>query len=292
MNNSEYVNEERKEKAKRKLATINNLPSIPYIIFEVTKLVDNPSASASQLAQIINKDQGLVTKILSVANSPLYGIPRRVSTIDFAIVILGFNHIKNIVIAISMMDAMKKVASTGFDQRKYWIHSLITAAASKRLADDLGFPQSGEVFTAGLLHDLGLPIINKYFPKEYLNIVKAVQEENLTYREAEIRELGFTHEEMAKSLMDRWNLPESLSEMVLFHHNPSYAGQNKHYAYLVHLADYMTHKLMIGDFAWDFTFYLDSGIFAVLNLGNEEYLEGFINNYKPLFEEQFNNIKF
>lgn len=283
---------ERKEKARRKLSTISNLPSIPYIIFEVNKLVENPSASASQLAQIINKDQGLVTKILSVANSPLYGIPRRVATIDFAIVILGFNHIKNIVVAISMMDAMKNMGGNGFDQKKYWTHSLVTASAAKRLADDLGFPNSGELFTAGLLHDLGLPIINRYFPKEYLNIIKAVQEENLDFHQAEIRELGFAHEEIGKILMDRWNLPETLSDIVLYHHEPANSEKNRQFTYLVHLADYMTHKLMLGDFAWDYTYGLENGIYSSLNLGNAEYMENFIVNYRPLFEEQMNNIKF
>ena len=162
--------ETKKERALRILSSVYNLPTVPFIIFEVTKILEDPMASAAQLGKIIGKDQGLVTKILSVANSPLYGIPRRVSTIDFAIVILGFNHIKNIVIALSMMDTLKKFGDGQFQQKQYWMHSFITATASKRIADDLGITTSGEAFTAGLLHDLGIPIIYKYFNKEYLQI--------------------------------------------------------------------------------------------------------------------------
>ena len=133
------VNEQNKKKVNRVLSSVYNLPSVPTLIFDVTKIIEDPKSSAAQLGQLISKDQGLVTKILSVANSPLYGIPRRVSTIEFAIVILGFNHIKNIVIALSMMEAFKNIGDTKFDQKSYWEHSLLTATAAKRIADDLGF---------------------------------------------------------------------------------------------------------------------------------------------------------
>jgi HD-like signal output (HDOD) protein len=88
-----------RERNKRLLSGIRNLPSVPFIMVEVSKMLDNPRTGASDLGKLISKDQAMVAKILSVANSPLYGLPRRVSTIEFAIVILGFDHIKNIVIA-------------------------------------------------------------------------------------------------------------------------------------------------------------------------------------------------
>ncbi|MFA8341690.1 MAG: HDOD domain-containing protein [Rhodothermaceae bacterium] len=281
-----------KNRADRVLSSISNLPTIPYVVFEVTKVIDNPSASAAQLAKIINKDQGLVTKILTVANSPLYGIPRRVSTIDFAIVILGFNHIKNIVIALSMMDAMKSASAKNFNQKQYWRHSLVVATAAKRLADDLGYPHSGEVFTAGLLHDLGIPIIHKYFKKEYDNIVRFAEDNSVTYREAEVTELGLSHEEIGKILMERWNLPENLSEVVEFHHNLNSSPQHKTICALVHLADFMTQKLQIGDFFWDEGIELNPDIIKILNLGDMEYLDKLMVNYKSLFEEQINNLDF
>lgn len=293
MNNlSPGSSDERKEKAIKVLATVNNLPSIPYVIFEVTKLLDNPASSAAQLAKIINKDQGLVTKVLTVANSPLYGIPRRVATIDFAIMILGFSHIKNIVIALSMMDAMKHISSVGFDQKKYWTHSLMIATVSKKLADDLGYAQSGEIFTAGLLHDIGIPILSKYFPSDYVKIKKAVLDENISYREAEIREFGATHQELGKALLEKWNLPETLTDVVLNHHTPSNSTNSSVFVHLVHLADYMTQKLMIGDFEWDTAYSLDKTILTKLNLGDESYIESFVIRYKSLFEEQISNFKF
>jgi HD-like signal output (HDOD) protein len=291
INNIE-VDNVRKQKTIRTLSSVYNLPTVPVIVFEVTKIIDDPRSSAGQLGKVISKDQGLVTKVLSVANSPLYGIPRRVSTIDFAIVILGFNHIKNIVIALSMMDAFKNFGGSKFDQTAYWNHSLVTATAAKRVADDLGFSFSGEAFTAGLLHDLGIPVIYKYFNKEYNEILTLVKNEGRSFIEAELIVLGNTHGEIGKILVDRWNLPIALSEVVTNHHTPSLANNDKELVAIVHLADYMTQKLGVGSFKWDENYAIDHSIIKTLNLGSEEYVENFIDSYKDLFETQLESIKF
>lgn len=279
------------ERVERILSSVYNIPTVPQIIMEVSNLIEDPKTSASILGKMISNDQGLVTKILTIANSPLHGIPRRVATIDFAIVVLGFNQVKNIVIALSMMDTLKVVGNRKFDQKRYWIHSILTAAASKRIADDLGYQTSGEVFTAGLLHDLGIPIIYKFFNKEYKQIVDAVSKTDISYLEAEEKFLGITHQEIGRYLLDRWNLPISIADVISFHHQPSKAENNKELTALVHLADNMTKQLMIGDFSWDKTTTLDPAIIEILRLGDEEYLENFIYSYKELFEDQIEAIK-
>lgn len=291
INNIE-VDDKRKQRTVRALASVYNLPTVPTIVFEVTKIIDDPKSSASELGRIIGKDQGLVTKILSVANSPLYGIPRRVSTIDFAIVILGFNHIKNIVIALSMMDAFKNFGGNKFDHKAYWEHSLVTATAAKRVADDLGFAFSGEAFTAGLLHDLGIPIIYKYFSKEYAEILSLVKSSEKSFLEAELNMLGNTHGEIGKILVDRWNLPIALSEVITNHHTPSLAGNDHELVAIIHLADYMTQRLEIGNFSWDQNYTLDQSVIKTLNLGSEEYVENFILSYKDQFETQLESLNF
>jgi HD-like signal output (HDOD) protein len=143
------------------LSSVKNLPAIPTVMIEVSKLLDNTSTSANELGKLVAKDQGLVAKILSVANSPLYGLPRKVSTIDFAIIILGFEHLKDIVMALTVLESLKGPESPRWDRKAYWIHSLMVASASKRIADDIGYQKSGEAFTAGLLHDLGIAVIQR-----------------------------------------------------------------------------------------------------------------------------------
>jgi putative nucleotidyltransferase with HDIG domain len=278
------------ERVQRILSTVYNVPSIPQVVSEVSNIIDDPKTSANILGRMISHDQGLVTKILTVANSPLHGIPRRVSTIDFAIVVLGFNQVKNIVLALSMMESLKITSENIFDLKKYWLHSILVAAASKKIAEDLGYQASGEVFTAGLLHDLGIPIIYKFFKKEFKNIINSVNEQNMTFLEAEEIHLGITHQEVGRYLVDRWNLPLAIADVINFHHKPSLTENNRELVALIHLADFMTKQLMIGDFNWDQTSTLDPETIEILRLGDSEYLENFIFSYKELFQEQIDSI--
>ncbi|MGE5362996.1 MAG: HDOD domain-containing protein [Bacteroidota bacterium] len=291
MTEAETEIQKKKEKNRYILSNVYNLPSIPLVMLEVTRLLDNPMTSAAELGRVIGRDQGLVTKVLTVANSPLYGLPRRVSTIDFAIVILGFEHIKNIVIALSMIEAFKHRSGRNLDQKSYWMHSIVTATAAKRIADDLGYHFTGEAFTAGLLHDLGIPVIHKYFNHDFERICELVNSGEMDYSSAQAEVLGLKHEEIASILSQKWNLPLTLNDAILHHHEPSESTENKALACLVHLADYMTQRLSVGAFEWDNGIQLDPFVIDTLRLGDEAYLEKFILSYRELFSVQMNSIK-
>jgi putative nucleotidyltransferase with HDIG domain len=272
------------------LLSIKNLPSVPLIMMEVTKMLSSYKTSANELGRVISRDQALVAKILSVANSPLYGLPRRVSTIEFAIVILGFDHIKNIVIALSMIEAFKNRDDKNWSRKKYWQHSVLTAVAAKRIADDLGIIKSGEAFTAGLLHDLGISVIQRYFNPEFAKISKMVREGQATYIQAEEKILGITHAEVGKYLLERWNLPQSLGDGVLYHHKPSAATENNILASIVHLADFMTQRYHDSNLLWDQNYELDPGVIQILNLGDENYLQKYMETYQQLFKNQIDTF--
>jgi len=283
--------ESRSNYYKNFLRNVQNLPSIPYMMIEVTKLLDNPRTSASELGFVISRDQGLVAKILTVANSPLYGLPRRVSTIEFAIVILGFDHIKNIVIALSMIEAFKNITEKKWNRKTFWVHSLVTAAAAKRIADDIGYPKSGEAFTAGLLHDLGISVIQRYFKDEFISICDLAENRQMSFVQAEYDILGITHQEIGNFLAEKWNLPKILSDSMLNHHEPSKNNSNNVLSAIVHLADFMTQKFSIGNFSWDENYVLDEGIIPILKLGNLDYLNKFIDSYETLFKHQIESLK-
>ena len=292
MNNESLENSTEKKTYIRLLSSIRNLPSIPIVMFEVSKLLNNPNTSASELGKMIGKDQGLVAKILTVANSPLYGLPRRVSTIEFAIVILGFEHIKNIVIALSMVEAFKKDGLKNWDSKTYWNHSILTASIAKKIADDLYLPKSGEAFTAGLLHDLGISIIQRYFNKEFNLINELVDNQQMRYLKAEEQILGLTHQEIGKFLISRWNLPSSLGDVICNHHYPSRSEENKVIASIIHLADYMTQYLNTGGFYWDENIELDNNVVQILNFGNETNLMKYIDSYSDLLKNQIETLIF
>ena len=285
MDNQTAELEKVREKKINNLLSIRNLPSIPVVMFEVTKLLENPKTNANDLGKIISMDQGLVAKILTVANSPLYGLPRRVSTIEFAIVILGFEHIKNIVIALSMIEAFKGNDSKEIDKKSYWLHSLVTAFAAKRIADDFRYRKSGEAFTAGLLHDLGISVIQRFFNPDFLKIVDYVKEKGCDHLTAENQILGINHQDIGQFLIDKWNLPPILGDVILHHHDPAKA-ENKQLSAIVHLADYMTQKLGIGAFNWDEFLHFDPFIMEVFNFTDEADLDSYISKHQDLFLSQ------
>jgi HD-like signal output (HDOD) protein len=281
---------ELKESIRKKLLNIGTLPSIPQIITEVSQMLDSDRTSATDLCKVISQDQGIVTKILAVANSPLYGLPRRVSTIEFAVIIIGFEHIRNILVALSLVEAFKTKNTPDWNQNAYWVHSLLTATAAKRIADDLRYPKSGEVFTAGLLHDLGLVVLQRYLNAEFKSILSMVETEQVSHFTAEERTLGFTHQDISVFLLERWNFPPYISEAILHHHKPSVTEKGKVLASLIHLADYMTQRLSIGAFDWDNNFVLDENIIDILGFGSFQYLEEFILGYEPLFKSHLESI--
>ncbi len=288
---SEQTLEQKQKKTKLVLSNVYNLPAVSQVMMEVSNLLDNPTTNTAQLSAMIGKDQGLASKILSIANSPLYGLPRKVTTIDFAILIIGYQDIKNIVIALSMIESFKNKTDKYLDQKEFWMHSIIAGNASKRIAEDLGFRIGSEAFVGGLLHDLGIPVIHKYFHSDFVEIVNKVNEGGMTFAEAEIDQLGYGHNEIGKFLAEKWNLPQSHCNTIENHHKPHSAKENVVLASVVHLADYMTQKLNIGAFYWDKDIELDETVIETLKFDNREKLEEFIEGYKELFEREAESLQ-
>lgn len=292
MRSENLITQNRQEKTRSYVERIQNLPSFPVVIMEVSRMLDNPSTSAADLGKVISKDQGMVAKILRIANSPLFGLPRKVSTIEFAIVILGFNQIKNIIIALAALESFNSKDDKNWDKNKFWTHSVLTATVSKKIAEETGYRKSGEVFIAGLLHDLGISLIQRYFSREYEAITEIVAVEPVTYLEAEERVMALTHQDIGHYLVNKWNLPASLGEVVLNHHQPSNSVNYPEMTAIIHLADYMTQYFETGDFPWDTGLELDPEIVNILNLGDTEYLKEFILSYENVIKEQATNLIF
>ncbi len=268
------------------LTNIYNLPSMSGHLFEISKLLDDPTTNTNSLGKMIGRDQGIATKILSIANSPLYGLRRKVTTIDFAILVIGFTEMKKIVLALSMMESFKNKTDKYLNQKEFWLHSTLTGSASKRIADDLDLTCGGEAFVAGLLHDLGISVIHKYFHSDFIEIYKKVTEEGKSFEEAEVEQLGYTHADIGYFLCDKWNLPEELCDSLRYHHNPQKSEKAKVVTSIVHLVDYMTQHMKKGDFYWDENISLNKSVLSTLKLNDKEELDSFVQKYNPLFDDE------
>lgn len=282
------------DKAKKTLAELEKIYSLPAmsgVMLEVSKLLDDPSTTTSDLSEMIGKDQGMSSKVLTIANSPLYGLPRKVSTIDFAIMIIGFQDVKNIVVALSMIEAFKDEDSGSMSQKDFWLHSLLSGNAAKRISEDLGYKFGAEAFVAGLLHDLGIPVIQKYFPKGFKEIEKLVKDREISFTEAQLEVLGLTHEKIGFILAENWNLPVQLCEVIKNHHNPQEALDNEIITSIVHLVDYMTQRFQIGNFYWDDEMGIEDKVLDILNFKDEEEFIQFIDGYQDLFRQEIEVLR-
>jgi len=273
------------------LKKVNTLAPIPKLLSEVLQLLNDMETSPHILSKAISKDQSVVLKLLTIANSPFYGLTKRVSSIEFAIMILGYDEIRNIVSALSLIESMKNKSDQYLDQKNFWLHSLLTATIAKKIAMDFGLEKSAEVFIAGLLHDLGISVIHRFMHSDFINIYELVKS-GAPLLEAEMQVLGMTHQTIGEELLKNWNIPELISGIVKFHHTPQLAEQAPVLTSVVHLADYMTQKLEMGCLEFDNNLDLNEFIFSTLHVKDLTELGKFIESYKEPVKGQFESLKY
>ncbi|MEW5770237.1 MAG: HDOD domain-containing protein [Pseudomonadota bacterium] len=224
------------------LANIQRMPSLPVIVGDLIKALDDEETGIDQLAEGIAKDQTLAARALRVANSPFYGTQHKVASIHDAIVILGFRAVGSLVTAASITGYFAPPPGVAFNLASFWRHGIGTALCARALARDAGVdPESA--FTAGLLHDIGALVLLTAEPKRYAKVL-AHRERNDSFRiEAEREVLGVDHAQAGEALASRWRFPSEIVRAVALHHAPD-AGL----ADVVHAADVLAHALdLAGD---------------------------------------------
>ncbi len=278
------------ELIREKVQAIVQLPALPSVAMKVVEMVDNPRTSTSTLGKIISMDQALTAKVLKIANSPFYGFPKKISTIDFAIIVLGYDALKEIVISTSLISSLEEKSNGYFDSKTFWDHAIVSGILARRLARDLGYRISGEVFVGGLLHDMGVSVLNRYFKNEYQRIVGIVRETDLTFLEAEESVLGVTHAEVGGWLAERWNLPDHLVEAVSFHHAPAKAVRNPELVSLVHCGDVFACRISGTAVEFDKGVDFDHDALTRLQLSDSGRVAEYITAYTSLIQSDLSQF--
>jgi putative nucleotidyltransferase with HDIG domain len=227
---------------------MGDLPSLPMIVSSIVQLVKNPKTSAADITRVISTDPALTAKVLKLVNSAYYGFPREIKTLTSAIMILGFNDVKNLALSATVFEIFREDdEAVEFSRKKLWEHSVAVAVTARMLANIQKYREPEEVFIAGLLHDIGKLIIDHLWHDSFLAILKVINSGEKMMRSAEQEIMGVTHSEIGAVLCEHWNLPPALCKAVLHHHNPSLApAEIFPITAFIHAADVFSRIRKIG----------------------------------------------
>lgn len=238
-------------KVKTVVSNIRNLPTPPIVFHQIEKVINDPGVSAVKVASILAEDPAMSAKVLRLTNSAFYGLAREIESVKQAVVIVGFEAIKNLVLSASVLDMFKGKNIDEAYQEVYWRHSLSTAVACRLLASRLrarGIVDPDTAFSAGLLHDVGKMVICCYLPEEYDRFKQErASDQSAADFEIEQRILGYNHCQIGGFLATQWKIPHKLIEAITYHHHPGdYEGDDP-ICYMVNLADYLAKKVFYDD---------------------------------------------
>lgn len=216
---------------------LSDLPPLPAVVGRIVETVNNPDSTAEDLNRLISMDQGLSAKILRIVNSAYYGFPKRISTLTQAVVILGFNTVRNLVLGVSAFGILsQKSMPYGLNRMQFWEHSVSTGIAGSLIAKKrLPKVRSAgeEAFIGGLLHDVGALFLDSYFPVQYAVAMAFAAREGKTSCDSEAMVLGIDHATVGRRIAEYWNFPQHLVLIIGGHHDPM---RNKEASELVCIA--------------------------------------------------------
>lgn len=209
-----------------RILSSSRLPSLPAIALQVIDLVQQPDVNIHQIADTIQNDPALSSRLLKTVNSSFYGQTQSVSTISHALVVLGLNSVKTLALGFSLVPNLKEAGEQdGFDHLDLWRRSLFSATSARMIAKEAGLFCHEEAFLCALLQDLGMLALSQVLGKEYHTIVAANKEGHRGLSRYEREMLGVDHAQVGGALARHWHLPDLLAEPIEFHAEPSEAPE-------------------------------------------------------------------
>jgi len=201
------------------VALLGDLPTMPGIAIKILEVIRKDESSLEDIGDILSKDPPLSAKVLKVANSPLYGLPGKISSIPQAVKMLGTNAVKNLALSFSIIDKFKNI-DNGFNYTQFWKNSLTTAVAAKVISETILPHMAEDAFFIGLLTDIGILTCNECIPDQYSLVIKERTIKKCSFQEAEDQILGFNHMDIGAHILEEWGLPNSFSHSIRWHHYP------------------------------------------------------------------------
>ncbi len=239
--------EQTKEKLIAKLRGLEQMPSLPVSLVPLLRYMEQPleKLEVQEVVELISQDKSLVAQSLYMANSPLFGRWQRVESIRDAVVSLGLQRMRDIVMSCSVLTLVPK-EKTGVDPVVFWEHSLGCALVCRQFARRIQFEDPAKAYLSGLLHDIGVVAHLWIVPNEFGRAFAVASKEGIPLHEAEQHMLGITHAETGKAVAERWNLSADLVNAIAYHHHAEESPSHRALVGLVSLADMLCRMGGLG----------------------------------------------
>ncbi len=229
------------------IGSVDRLPTLPIIYTKLTNLLQSPNATAKMISDVISDDQAIAVRVLNLVNSAFYSLPQKIGNLKHAIVILGLNQIRNLVLVTSTIKMFKEIKSdSSFNMQKFWEHSIGCAVAARVLAETAYLKSPDDVFTGGLLHDIGKLVHAIYLKEDFAAVIDDVRESGLPVIEVEKRIFGCDHTYTGRELAIKWNLSEGTVDMIRHHHLSDNSAELTKEISAVHIGNTLCIALGLG----------------------------------------------
>jgi putative nucleotidyltransferase with HDIG domain len=256
------------------LQQLDQLPTLPAVALRVLEVTADTDASLMEVVKLIGSDQSLTTRILQLVHAAATGAGQHITSIERAIVMLGFEAVRSAVLAVSVFETfqgapVKKsdvAAGDGqFSREEFWRHCVAVACAAELLAEaiienegsDCGIPVPAEAFVCGLLHDIGKVALDAILPKSFTKVVEASDLLRANIADLERSVIGLDHMLVGKRLAEQWELPAALRDVIWLHgQHPQAlpaAANSPRLINLITLADLIAREQHLG-YSGNFTF--------------------------------------
>lgn len=266
-----HKNQLRGQSLKNKiLSTVRELPPMPQVVLKAREIMADPHSSFEKLSKVLESDQAIAMRVLKLVNSAYYGQSGKISSIQRASVVLGHKTIGELITMAGTSQLLgKTLKGYGLKAGELWRHSLAAAFASRMIANQKVPSLSNDAFTAGLIHDVGKLILDKYILERKEVFQEFMADGQQTFLNAEKEILGFDHSQIAAEVCKSWNIPKPLADAIRYHHYPS-LSKDSELAYIVHIADSIAMMTALGLGIDGMTYKMDDNAIEFLDIPEKE----------------------
>jgi HD-like signal output (HDOD) protein len=244
----------------------SSLGSYAPVLHQIEEVLRSPQCSLSTVGEAIEMDPDLTVRLLRLANSAFYGFSSRLSTVSEAVSLIGIQQVQDLILASCVIERFADVPEEFVSLESFWQHSLACGIGARLIAMEKHLPKPEKFFVVGLLHDVGRLVYFAQAPAVAREVFEVLHTDRMLLREAEMRVMGYDHQEIAGALLCKWNFPENLVRAVVRHHTPAAGGEVQMAAAAVHLADHLVNAMRIGSSGERFIPPLDERAWKILGL--------------------------